>query len=87
MSNNRVVYTNPTYQEMWKPEVGPVTPWGIGVAPGQKNILTGFVQDEAINDFVFEQQHHKFQTKGQATDPGNKNKTVFAPGELLANGN
>lgn len=80
MTGNRQVFTNPTYEELWKPELGPVTPWGPTVAPGQKNILTGFVQDEAINDYLFEQQHHLFQTNGYAVDPAEKNKIVRAAG-------
>lgn len=80
MSGNRQVFTNPTYNELWKPELGPATPWGMSVAPGQKNILTGFVQDEAINDYLFEQQHHLFQTTGEAIHPGERNKIVRSAG-------
>jgi len=72
------VFTNPTYQNLWKPEQGPTPPWGLSVARGQKNILTGFVQDEAMNDFVFEQQHHLFQTTGMAEDPTEKNRIIVA---------
>jgi hypothetical protein len=65
------IVTNPTYDVMWSNPLQTVNaPWtASNLVPGQKNTLTGFVQDAYLNDYAFDSQHHLFQTKGVAFDP------------------
>jgi len=67
----RQITTNPTYDVMWNNPLQTVqTPWGTGnLVPGERNTLTGFVEDAYLNDYAFDSQHHAFQSTGKGLDP------------------
>jgi len=52
---------------MWNNPLQTVqTPWGMGnLVPGERNTLTGFVEDAYMNDYAFDSQHHAFQSTGK----------------------
>lgn len=51
---------------MWNHPLQTVqAPWGMGnLVPGERNTLTGFVEDTYMNDYAFDSQHHAFQATG-----------------------
>lgn len=65
------ISTNPTYDVMWNnPLQTAHVPWtSNNIVPGERNIITGFVQDAYINDYCFDSQHHLFQATGKAFSP------------------
>jgi pre-mRNA-processing factor 17 len=69
--NKHMVYYNPTVDEMYAPLKGPEVPYAslpIGVA-STKNTLTGYVQDDHVNDFDFRLQYNEFTRRGVAANP------------------
>jgi hypothetical protein len=64
-----MVYHNVKASDLYAPIQGPTMPFSSAIIPGQKNTLTGFVEDEAVNDEVFKQQYSQFAVKGYAIDP------------------
>eukprot|EP01130_Rhizamoeba_saxonica_P013283 TRINITY_DN565_c0_g1_i1.p1 TRINITY_DN565_c0_g1~~TRINITY_DN565_c0_g1_i1.p1 ORF type:complete len:525 (-),score=133.04 TRINITY_DN565_c0_g1_i1:33-1607(-) len=69
-STTTYISVNPTYDQMYKPVKGANAPWlGASVAPGQRNIVTGFVQDHYMNDSMFDHQHNAYFTNGFAESP------------------
>jgi hypothetical protein len=53
-------------------------PWtGSNLVPGQRNVLTGYVQDAYMNNYSFDSQHHLFQTKGVALDPSSNSIQII----------
>lgn len=65
-----VVPYNPTYDQLWAPIYGPAHPYAKdGLAQGLRNHKLGFVEDAAINSFVFDEQYNTFHKYGYAADP------------------
>jgi pre-mRNA-processing factor 17 len=77
--SKKEIHINPTYDVMWENPLQNVQgPWITNdIIPGQRNVLTGYVEDAFINDYSFESQHHKFQTTGKGFDP-NSNLEINA---------
>ncbi|KAJ6898472.1 pre-mRNA-processing factor 17 isoform X1 [Populus alba x Populus x berolinensis] len=65
-----VVSFNPTYDQLWAPVLGPAHPYAKdGIAQGMRNHKLGFVEDAAIDSFVFDEQYNTFHKYGYAADP------------------
>ncbi|CAN1187493.1 Pre-mRNA-processing factor 17, partial [Linum perenne] len=65
-----LVAFNPTYDQLWTPIYGPAHPYAKdGIAQGMRNHKLGFVEDAAIDSFLFDEQHNTFQKYGFAADP------------------
>ncbi|XP_048233267.1 pre-mRNA-processing factor 17 isoform X1 [Ricinus communis] len=61
---------NPTYDQLWAPIQGPAHPYAKdGIAQGMRNHKLGFVEDAAIDSFVFDEQYNTFHKYGYAADP------------------
>ncbi|XP_038713980.1 pre-mRNA-processing factor 17-like isoform X2 [Tripterygium wilfordii] len=61
---------NPTYDQLWAPIHGPAHPYAKdGIAQGMRNHKLGFVEDAAIDSFVFDEQYNTFHKYGYAADP------------------
>ncbi|XP_020105613.1 pre-mRNA-processing factor 17 [Ananas comosus] len=61
---------NPTYDQLWAPVLGPAHPFAKdGLAQGLRNHKLGFVEDAAIQPFLFDEQYNTFHKFGYATDP------------------
>eukprot|EP01124_Arcella_intermedia_P003990 TRINITY_DN1225_c0_g1_i1.p1 TRINITY_DN1225_c0_g1~~TRINITY_DN1225_c0_g1_i1.p1 ORF type:complete len:537 (+),score=103.91 TRINITY_DN1225_c0_g1_i1:153-1613(+) len=72
------IYSNPTYEELWRPEQGPQAPWATcSIVPGQRNTLNGFVEDTGVNDWAFDEQHNLFSSLGYALNPDSNSEYVF----------
>ncbi|KAK9108037.1 hypothetical protein Syun_024048 [Stephania yunnanensis] len=68
--SQHVVSYNPTYEQLWAPIYGPAHPYAKdGVAQGMRNHKLGFVEDAAIEPFVFDEQYNTFHKYGYAADP------------------
>ncbi|XP_057496991.1 uncharacterized protein LOC130781703 [Actinidia eriantha] len=66
----RVVAYNPTYDQLWAPIYGPAHPYAKdGLAQGMRNHKLGFVENAAIEPFVFDEQYNTFHKFGYAADP------------------
>ena len=56
---------NPTYDQLWAPVLGPAHPYAKdGIAKGMRNHKLGFVEDVAIDSFVFDEQYNTFHKYG-----------------------
>lgn len=65
-----LVSVNPTYEQLWAPIYGPAHPYAKdGIAQGMRNHKLGFVEDAAIEPFVFDEQYNTFHKYGYAADP------------------
>lgn len=65
-----IVPFNPTYDQLWAPIYGPAHPYAKdGIAQGMRNHKLGFVEDAAIEPFVFDEQYNTFHKYGYAADP------------------
>ncbi|XP_076936228.1 uncharacterized protein LOC143603276 [Bidens hawaiensis] len=65
-----VVEFNPTYDQLWAPIQGPAHPYAKdGLAQGMRNHKLGFVENAAIEPFVFDEQYNTFYKYGYAADP------------------
>ncbi|XP_052173471.1 uncharacterized protein LOC127788859 isoform X2 [Diospyros lotus] len=65
-----VVAYNPTYDQLWAPIYGPSHPYAKdGLAQGLRNHKLGFVENAAIEPFVFDEQYNTFHKYGYAADP------------------
>ncbi|VFQ66772.1 unnamed protein product [Cuscuta campestris] len=61
---------NPTYDQLWAPIYGPAHPYAKdGLAQGLRNHKLGFVENAAIESFVFDEQYNTFLKYGYAFDP------------------
>lgn len=66
----KMVEHNPKFTDMWLPAEGPSNPYHTGgLAPGQKNTLTGYVEKHEMNNFSFTEQYHTFHNWGHAANP------------------
>lgn len=73
-----VVPYNPTYDQLWAPIYGPAHPYAKdGLAQGLRNHKLGFVEDAAINSFVFDEQYNTFHRYGYAADPSASAANLF----------
>ncbi|KAJ3673207.1 hypothetical protein LUZ60_006581 [Juncus effusus] len=68
---------NPTYDQLWAPVHGPAPPsagHSASTIPiGLRNHKLGFVEDAAIEPFLFDEQYNTFHRYGYATDPSGLN--------------
>ncbi|KAL4188006.1 hypothetical protein AMTRI_Chr09g21680 [Amborella trichopoda] len=65
-----VVAFNPTYDQLWAPIYGPAHPFTKdGLAQGMRNHKLGFVENAAIEPFLFDDQYNTFHKYGYAADP------------------
>lgn len=65
---------NPTYDQLWAPIQGPSHPYAKdGIAQGLRNHKLGFVEDAAIDPFLFDEQYNTFHKFGYAADPSASN--------------
>ncbi|PPS06863.1 hypothetical protein GOBAR_AA13781 [Gossypium barbadense] len=72
--SQHVVAFNPTYDQLWAPIYGPAHPYAKdGIAQGMRNHKLGFVEDAAIDSFVFDEQYNTFHKYGYAADPSGNN--------------
>ncbi|KAK9277540.1 hypothetical protein L1049_007085 [Liquidambar formosana] len=61
---------NPTFDQLWAPIYGPAHPYSKdGIAQGMRNHKLGFVENAAIEPFVFDEQYNTFHKYGYAADP------------------
>ncbi|PAV85509.1 hypothetical protein WR25_09875 [Diploscapter pachys] len=60
---------NPTYEQLFQPESGPVNPFKSANQRAQKNTLTGYVEPAHINEFHFNREIRSFDTLGYARNP------------------
>lgn len=61
---------NPSYDQLWAPLYGPAHPYAKdGIAQGMRNHKLGFVEDSAIEPFMFDEQYNTFHRYGYAADP------------------
>uniref|UniRef100_A0A1D1XFW6 Pre-mRNA-processing factor 17 n=1 Tax=Anthurium amnicola TaxID=1678845 RepID=A0A1D1XFW6_9ARAE len=68
--SQHAVSFNPTYDQLWAPICGPAHPYAKdGIPQGLRNHKLGFVEDAAIQPFLFDEQYNTFQKLGYATDP------------------
>ncbi|GAB2220491.1 hypothetical protein Droror1_Dr00008145 [Drosera rotundifolia] len=68
-----LVAFNPTYDQLWAPLHGPAHPYAKdGIAQGMRNHKLGFVEDAAIESFVFDDQYNTFHKYGYAADPAGR---------------
>ncbi|KAF2292733.1 hypothetical protein GH714_027713 [Hevea brasiliensis] len=66
---HHAVAFNPTYGQLWAPIYGPAHPYAKdGIARGMRNHKLGFVEDAAIDSFVFDEQYNTFHEYGYAAD-------------------
>ncbi|KAK4760472.1 hypothetical protein SAY87_005365 [Trapa incisa] len=66
----RAIAFNPTYDQLWAPIYGPAHPYAKdGIAQGMRNHKLGYVEDAAIDSFIFDEQYNTFQRYGYAADP------------------
>ncbi|KAF5746610.1 pre-mRNA-processing factor 17-like isoform X1 [Tripterygium wilfordii] len=67
---HHTVAFNPTYDQLWAPIYGPAHPYAKdGIAQGMRNHKLGFVEDAAIDSFVFDEQYNTFHKYAYAADP------------------
>ncbi|KAI3852350.1 hypothetical protein MKX03_018830 [Papaver bracteatum] len=79
-----VVAYNPTYDQLWAPICGPAHPYAKdGLAQGMRNHKLGFVENAAIDTFVFDEQYNTFHKYGYAADPSGSSGTNYV-GDLDA---
>lgn len=68
--SQHVVAFNPTFDQLWAPIYGPAHPFAKdGIAQGMRNHKLGFVENAAIEPFVFDEQYNTFHKFGYAADP------------------
>ena len=73
---------NMEYHNLYAPMVGPLHSSVLHsrsttlIAPGQNNMFTGYVSDDAVNDFTFQEQMYGFYSKGYAVNPANPTQMV-----------
>ncbi|KAF9605973.1 hypothetical protein IFM89_021299 [Coptis chinensis] len=68
--SQRVITYNPTYDQLWAPIYGPAHPYAKdGIAQGMRNHKLGFVENAAIEPFLFDEQYNTFHKYGYAADP------------------
>eukprot|EP00735_Rhodelphis_limneticus_P000942 TRINITY_DN11477_c0_g1::TRINITY_DN11477_c0_g1_i1::g.10892::m.10892 TRINITY_DN11477_c0_g1::TRINITY_DN11477_c0_g1_i1::g.10892 ORF type:complete len:577 (-),score=62.27,sp/O60508/PRP17_HUMAN/47.55/1e-169,WD40/PF00400.27/1.1e-08,WD40/PF00400.27/7.5e-09,WD40/PF00400.27/0.28,WD40/PF00400.27/0.00018,WD40/PF00400.27/76,WD40/PF00400.27/3.9e+02,WD40/PF00400.27/0.00024,Nup160/PF11715.3/1.1,Nup160/PF11715.3/3.9 TRINITY_DN11477_c0_g1_i1:29-1726(-) len=70
---NQLAY-NPTYDELWAHPVAGPSRGGFDVAAqlqsaAQNNVLTGRIEEAAIEEFHFNEQHDTYQALGYSYDP------------------
>ncbi|CAH1799522.1 unnamed protein product [Owenia fusiformis] len=68
-STTKELAYNPTFDQLYAPEVGPTNPFKTEQQKARKNMLTGFVEDSHFNAFQFENQRRTFTSYGYAVDP------------------
>lgn len=65
----KVLPFNPTVEQLYTKEVGPVNPFKTQQALATKNMFCGYVEKSQVSDFLFDAQRKTFHTKGYAEDP------------------
>lgn len=60
---------NPTYEELFTPQVGPKNPFQTAQLSAPRNMLSGYVEPAHVSDFQFETQRRTFTSYGYAIDP------------------
>ncbi|KAF2292739.1 hypothetical protein GH714_027766 [Hevea brasiliensis] len=66
---HHAVAFNPTYGQLWASIYGPAHPYAKdGIARGMRNHKLGFVEDAAIDSFVFDEQYNTFHKYRYAAD-------------------
>ncbi|CAI5437401.1 unnamed protein product [Caenorhabditis angaria] len=71
------IKSNPTFEELFKPESGPVNPFKTEKQRAQKNTLTGYVEPAHFNQFHFDKEIRSFDTLGYARNPTADRGTEF----------
>ncbi|KAA8529579.1 hypothetical protein F0562_034321 [Nyssa sinensis] len=65
-----VVTFNPTYDQLWAPIYGPAHPYAKdGIAQGMWNHKLGFVENAAIEPFIFYEEYNTFHKYRYAANP------------------
>jgi pre-mRNA-processing factor 17 len=68
-STTKEVMYNPTYDQLFAPEVGPDNPYKTQQQKAHKNMLSGFVEPAHIDRFQFENQRRTYESYGFAVNP------------------
>lgn len=63
--NVKEVSYNPKYEQLFCPVVGPSNPFKSEHQSAKKNMLSGYVEPENVNEFHFESQRRTFQSYGE----------------------
>eukprot|EP01114_Cavostelium_apophysatum_P018473 TRINITY_DN5717_c0_g1_i1.p1 TRINITY_DN5717_c0_g1~~TRINITY_DN5717_c0_g1_i1.p1 ORF type:complete len:562 (-),score=164.89 TRINITY_DN5717_c0_g1_i1:107-1792(-) len=73
---SREVFHNPEFESLWAPVQGPSHPHlsKNTVQVGGNNILTGFVEDDFMNNYSFSRQFHSFHSRGVALAPNGQHE-------------
>eukprot|EP00058_Branchiostoma_floridae_P004314 XP_002589802.1 hypothetical protein BRAFLDRAFT_125902 [Branchiostoma floridae] len=62
LGTTKEVAYNPTYDQLFAPQIGPVNPFKTQQDSAHKNTLSGFVEEAHVNDFTFEVQRRTFHS-------------------------
>lgn len=65
-STKEVTY-NPTVEQLYAPEVGPVNPFKTRQQLAEKNMLSGHVEPAHFDHFQFENQRRTFHSYGESS--------------------
>jgi pre-mRNA-processing factor 17 len=66
---------NVTYDDLHRPLMGPENPHlggsrrALAALGIEKNVTTGYVEEQAFSEYDFHTQYHQFQNLGYARDP------------------
>jgi len=74
---SKQIVHNPRYEVLYAPVQGPKNLFATedSLLPNSNNTLTGHVQAEHLNDYIFEKEFYKFSGRGYAADPSGSYKT------------
>ncbi|XP_047124360.1 pre-mRNA-processing factor 17 [Hydra vulgaris] len=86
-SSTKELKLNIKYDDLFKPEIGPVHPYKTQQQLAKRNTLAGFVEKANVSDFQFDNQHKTFISYGYALDPSTEGETyVGAITKMVENG-
>ncbi|ODQ65035.1 WD40 repeat-like protein [Nadsonia fulvescens var. elongata DSM 6958] len=77
-ASSKELAVNVSYDDLSRPDIGPVNPYTLPSSLKQKNIITGYAEEQAFDDITFKTQQRTFQTMGYALDPSNNNQLSLA---------
>ncbi|GAB5364409.1 hypothetical protein AAMO2058_000967600 [Amorphochlora amoebiformis] len=75
-TDTKTVYHNPRVQDLWKPVSGPRHPDDINPLGVANNTYLGHIEKTAMNEFVFAEQFHTFNSYGYAVNPSDHSSNM-----------